>query len=296
MGARLVVCAVFCLWLQPAARAADANFPQDSSSQPPAQSSPKPPEEQNTKEQKPPAADQNAPSGQSGSQPSQPAPGSAQAPGGTPGQTPSNAPGSPPQSGTSSTRLFWALPNFSTVESSTQLPPLTAGQKFKLVARGMFDPAEFVWVGLITGIDQASNANPTYGQGAAGFGLRYGTNFGDTLTENFMVGAVLPSLLRQDPRYYQLGKGGFFHRTVYAISRIFVTRSDSGRTQFNSSEIFGSALAAGISTYSYHPHSERNLGDVAGVWGTQLTSDAAAFMLKEFWPDLRRMFHKKRAS
>jgi len=296
MGARLVVCALCCLWLLPAAHAANADGPQDSSSQSSAQSNPKPAEEQNTKERKQPAADQNTAGAQGGTQPSQPGAGSAQAPGSAAGQTPPNAPGSQAQGGTSSTRLFWALPNFSTVESSTQLPPLTAGQKFKLVARGMFDPAEFVWVGLITGIDQASNANPTYGQGAAGFGLRYGTNFGDTLTENFMVGAVLPSLLRQDPRYYQLGKGGFFHRTVYAISRIFVTRSDSGRTQFNSSEIFGSALAAGISTYSYHPHSERNLGDVAGVWGTQLTSDAAAFMLKEFWPDLRRMFHKKRAS
>jgi len=160
----------------------------------------------------------------------------------------------------------------------------------------MFDPAEFVWVGLLAGIDQANNGNPTYGQGAAGYGKRYAITFGDTLVENFMVGAVMPSLLRQDPRYFQKGKGGFAHRTAYALSRIFVTRSDSGHAQFNFSEIFGSALAAGISTYSYHPSSDGKLANVGGVWGTQVASDSVALLLKEFWPDIRRKFHKKQAN
>ncbi len=173
---------------------------------------------------------------------------------------------------------------------------MTARDKFKTEARGMFDPAEFVWVGLLAGIDQANNGNPTYGQGAAGYGKRYAITFGDTLVENFMVGAVMPSLLRQDPRYFQKGKGGFAHRTAYALSRIFVTRSDSGHAQFNFSEIFGSALAAGISTYSYHPSSDGKLANVGGVWGTQVASDSVALLLKEFWPDIRRKFHKKQAN
>ena len=110
-----------------------------------------------------------------------------------------------------------------------------------------------------------------------------------------MVGAVLPSALHQDPRYYQLGKGGFWHRTVYAVGRILITRSDSGRSQFNYSEIFGSAISAGISTFSYHPRGERNIGNAATVWGTEVGYDALTFDVKEFWPDIRRAFrHKKK--
>jgi hypothetical protein len=204
--------------------------------------------------------------------------------------------GSTAPSGTSSDRLFWTLPNFLTVESAAQVPPLTSGQKFKVVARGMFDPVELVYIGVISGIDQANNTYGSYGQGAAGYGKRYATNFGDTLIENFMVGAIMPSLLRQDPRYYRLGKGGFLHRTRYALGRIFVTRSDAGHKQFNYSEIFGSGIAAVISTYSYHPQGERTPGDVLGVWGTQLGIDAWATVLKEFWPDIRHKFHKKAAA
>jgi len=197
------------------------------------------------------------------------------------------------QSGTSNDRIFWTLPNFLSVDNSKQVPPLTAAEKFKVVARGTFDPVEFAFVGVVTFIDQAENTEPSYGQGAEGYGKRYATNYADTFVENFMVGAVFPSVLRQDPRYYQLGKGSFLHRTEYAISRIFITRSDSGHKQFNFSEIFGSALAAGISTYSYHPRADQNLPNAGSVWGTQVAQDAVSAMLKEFWPDIHRKFHKK---
>jgi hypothetical protein len=200
------------------------------------------------------------------------------------------------QKGTSNDRIFWTLPNFLSVENSGQLPPLTAGQKFKTVARGTFDPVEFAFVGVVTFIDQAENTEPSYGQGAEGYGKRYATNYADTFVENFMVGAAFPSVLHQDPRYYQLGKGSFLHRTVYAIGRLFVTRSDSGHKQFNYSEIFGSALAASISTYSYHPNADQNVPNTASVWGTQVAQDAVSAMLKEFWPDIRRKFHKKATS
>jgi hypothetical protein len=196
------------------------------------------------------------------------------------------------QTGTSKDRLFWTLPNFLTVSNSSTVPPLTAGQKFKVVARGSFDPFELGFIGVVTAIDQAENTEPAYGQGAEGYGKRYATNFADTVVENFMVGAVFPSVLRQDPRYYQLGKGSFLHRTRYAISRIFITRSDSGRTQFNYSEIFGSAFAAAISTYAYHPPGDKTLPNTASVWGTQVAQDAISAMLKEFWPDIHRRFRK----
>lgn len=198
-----------------------------------------------------------------------------------------------PQTGTSKDRLFYTLPNFLTVQNAGQLSPLTPGQKFKVVARGSFDYVEYPWYGALAGISQAENSDPSFGQGAAGYGKRYGEAFADGTIENFMVGAVLPSLLRQDPRFYQSGTGTFWRRSGYAISRIFVTRTDSGHEQFNFSEIIGSALSAGISTYSYHPRDDRNLPNTAAAWGTQVGLDTITIFVKEFWPDIRRKISHK---
>ncbi|MGA8224562.1 MAG: hypothetical protein WB780_23155 [Candidatus Acidiferrales bacterium] len=198
------------------------------------------------------------------------------------------------KSSTSNDRLFWTFPNFATVQDGQHLPPLTAGEKFKLVARSTLDPVEFGFIGVVTLIDQAENTEPAYGQGVEGYAKRYATNFADTVVENFMVGAVFPSVLRQDPRYYRSGKGSFLRRTGYAISRIVITRSDSGHTQFNFSEVLGSAFAAGVSTYAYHPQGDKTLPNTASVWGTQLALDSISNMLKEFWPDIRRKLLKGR--
>ncbi len=210
----------------------------------------------------------------------------AQQPQGQQPQTPNQ------QNGTSHDRLFWALPNFLTVENAENVPPLTAGQKFKLVARGVFDPMEFVLVGFVAGLGQASDSDSSYGQGAQGYAKRYGTAYGDNAIENFMAYAVFPSILHQDPRYYQLGHGGFKKRAAHALGRVIITRSDSGQTQFNYSEILGAGTAAAISTYTYHPQNERSFGNVATTWVTQMGWDAATYMVKEFWPDLRKKPHK----
>jgi hypothetical protein len=183
-------------------------------------------------------------------------------------------------------RIFYALPNLLTVENASSQPPLTTGQKFKLVAEGTFDPVEFAFIGVETGVNQASNTNPTFGQGFKGYGKRYALAFTDNTVENFMTGAIYPTMLRQDPRYYQLGKGRILHRIAYAGLRVLITRSDSGKTEFNFSEILGAATAAGISN-AYHP-GPRTLGSNVNVWGTQIGWDAVAYEMKEFWPDLRR--------
>jgi len=212
-------------------------------------------------------------------------------------------------SGTSKDRLFFALPNFLTLENAGQVPPLTTGQKYKVVAQGSFDPIQIVWYGALSSLCQAQNCEPGYGQGWAAYGKRYGAYAADGTIENFFVGAILPSVLRQDPRYFQSGHGSFFNRSYYAVSRIFVTRSDSGRSQFNYSEIVGAAIAAGISTYSYHPRrtfigynnkgvaqytaSDRTLKNTASVWGTQVGWDTATLVVKEFWPDIRRKLKKQ---
>jgi hypothetical protein len=194
--------------------------------------------------------------------------------------------------GVSKDRLFYALPNFLTLENSGQVPPLTTGEKFKVVAKGSFDYVQLPWYAFLAGISQAQNSEAGFGQGAAGYGKRFGAYFADGTIENFMTGAILPSLLREDPRYFQSGKGSFTHRTGYAVSRIFVTRTDSGHSRFNFSEIVGSALASGISTYSYHPHADRTLPNTLSVWGTQVGYDTITLVVKEFWPDIRRKISK----
>ena len=199
------------------------------------------------------------------------------------------------QTGVSNDRLFFALPNFLTVETKN-VPPLTVGQKFKVVARGSFDYIEIPWYAFLAGVSQAENSEPGYGQGAKGYGKRFGSAFADGTIENYMTGAVLPSLLRQDPRFFQKGQGTFLHRTGYAVSRIFVTRTDSGHQQFNYSEIVGSAMSAAISTYSYHPKGDRTLPNTASVWGTQVGYDTITIVVKEFWPDIRRKLSKKKAA
>jgi hypothetical protein len=198
------------------------------------------------------------------------------------------------ETGTSKDRLFWTMPNFMTIENANHVPPLTVSQKFATTGRGLIDPSEFLLMTIVAGFEQASDSTPQYGQGFEGYGKRYIVAYADNAVENFMANAVLPSLLHQDPRYYQLGQGGFAHRTLHAFSRLFITRSDSGRDEFNYSEVFGAGMAAAISDYTYHPPGERSMGNVAGVWGTQMGWDLATYLMKEFWPDLRRWHERKR--
>ena len=197
---------------------------------------------------------------------------------------------SPEQQKPHNDRLFFMMPNFLTVENAGDIKPLTSGQKFKLVARSTFDPVEYPWVGIIALVNQAGNSDPSLGQGFGGYAKRYATAFADTTISNFMTNAVYPSLLQQDPRYFQMGKGKFLRRAGCALSRIFVTRSDSGHKQFNYSEIVGAATAAGISNL-YHV-APRTLGKSIDICWTQITWDAVSFELKEFWPDLRRKIRK----
>ena len=195
--------------------------------------------------------------------------------------------------GVSKDRLFYTLPNFLTLENVGQVPPLTTKEKFKVITKGSFDYVLIPWYGFLAGLSQAEDSEAGYGQGAAGYGKRFGSYFADGTIENYITGAILPTVLRQDPRYFQSGKGSFVHRTGYSVSRIVLTRGDNGRQQFNYSEILGSALAAGISTYTYHPHADRTLGNTVSVWGTQVGTDTLTLVVREFWPDIRRKLSKK---
>lgn len=213
-------------------------------------------------------------------------------------------------SGTSKDRLFFALPNFLTLENAGQVPPLTAKEKFKVVARGSFDYVQYPWYGFLSGISQWEDSEPGFGQGAEGYAKRFGAAFADGTIENFFTGALLPAALHEDPRYFELGHGSFMHRTLYAMSRNLITRTDSGKNQFNFSEVVGGAMSAAVSTYSYHPKShvfstptppyyrfvasDRTLKNTASVWGTQYGYDTLTLVVKEFWPDIRRKIKHQR--
>jgi hypothetical protein len=191
-------------------------------------------------------------------------------------------------------RLFGVIPNYTTVENQDRFSPLSAKGKFKLAADSAFDPYTFPFIGFIALIGQAENSEPSYGQGFQGYAKRYGTSYGDAIIGTFMTTAVFPSMLKQDPRYYQLGEGRVVHRTLYAVSRIFVTQSDSRHKQFNSSEIAGNLVAAGISNI-YHPADDRTVTNTLSVWATDIMWDTVANVAKEFWPDIRRKItHKPR--
>jgi hypothetical protein len=190
-------------------------------------------------------------------------------------------------------RIFWALPNYLTVENQSNLPPMTMAQKFKTVAQGCFDPVESMFIAIQAGIDQADNVNPTYGQGFVGYSKRYGTAYADAIIGNFGTGAIFPTLLHQDPRYYQMGKGRFIHRFVYAAGRVLITRGEAThRVQFNFSEFLGNGMAAGLAN-AYHP-GPHTIASSDDVLGTQCLMDALGYELKEFWPDIHHFLKRNK--
>jgi hypothetical protein len=189
--------------------------------------------------------------------------------------------------------MFGVMPAYGLVDAGMQPPPLTSGEKFKLAVQYL-NPYTLLFVAAEAGINQARNDPREYGQGAEGYGKRYGAGFADGLTDGIFVTGVYPSLLRQDPRYYRLGGDNFSHRAGYAVTRILVTRQDSGRRAFNISEILGSFTSSAIGV-TYYPKSQRDFSDVAERAGVQFGFDAGFNLLKEFYPDIeRKLFGRKR--
>ena len=188
-------------------------------------------------------------------------------------------------------RILWIIPNYRAVSANTYLPPQRLKEKFWLATEDTFDYSNFILVGALAGESMAAKSQPSFGQGAAGYGRYYWHTFADGGIENYMVEAVVPSLTREDPRYYTLGKGGFFKRTGYAVSRLVITRNDAGKNTFNVSEIAGAGAAAAISN-SYYPGPSNVWVKTYQRWGTQVALDGFFNILKEFWPDIdRTVFH-----
>ena len=196
------------------------------------------------------------------------------------------------QTGLQTKRILWIIPNFRSVSASVQLPPQSFKEKLWLATQESFDYSAFIYEGIVAGIAMAGKSEPSFGQGAAGYGIYYAHTFADGTIENYMVQAVVPAITKEDSRYYTLGHGGILKRSGYALSRILITRTDSGKESFNISEVVGAGAAAGISNVYYPPGN--TWVKTYQRWGSQVLQDAIDFEFKEFWPDVNRaLFHNK---
>jgi hypothetical protein len=190
-------------------------------------------------------------------------------------------------------RILGIVPNFEAVSVNAKLPPQSVKEKFKDATDDSFDYSSFIFVGGLAGVGQASNSIPEFHQGAAGYARYYWHTFADQTDENYLVEFAFPVALHQDARYYTLGRGGVLKRTAYSLSRILITRTDSGHETFNASEIIGAGAASGISDF-YYPEQERTWTKTGQRWLTNVSLDGATFVLREFWPDINSaLFHTK---
>jgi hypothetical protein len=178
-------------------------------------------------------------------------------------------------------RIIGIVPNFYVTYDSHALP-LNSRQKFKLATKTVIDPFTFLVVAGTAGIEQAQNHFVEYGQGVQGYGKRFGATYADTVTGTFIGGAILPALLKQDPRYFYKGTGSTPSRFMYAIRMSVICKGDNGRWQFNYSNILGSLAAGGLSNL-YYPSLDR---DSAGLTfenaAIGLASNAVTNILQEF--------------
>jgi hypothetical protein len=178
-------------------------------------------------------------------------------------------------------RLAGLVPNFY-VTYNWNAAPLTPKQKYKLEVRSIVDPATFVIVGGFAGIEQATNEFSGYGQGAAGYGKRYGAGLANASIGGMLGGAVLPVLFHQDPRYFYMGRGTKWHRTLYALSSAVIARGDNGKWQPAYAGVLGDFGSGAISNL-YYPASNRNGAGLTIENGfLAVASDAVGNLLQEF--------------
>ena len=177
-------------------------------------------------------------------------------------------------------RVLGIVPNFY-VSYLPDAVALSPKQKFELAWRSSVDPFTFIGVAAIAGAGQAGDALSGYGQGAQGYARRYGAAYGDIVIGTFLGSAVLPSLLKQDPRYFYKGTGSKRSRILYALSSPFMCKGDNGRWQPNYSYVVGNFAAAGIAN-SYYPSSNQGAGQVVETALIRFGENAVSSVFQEF--------------
>lgn len=216
------------------------------------------------------------------------------------GQVPPAPPVQAPIAGSDSSeipddRILGVIPNYLAVENPQQtVHPLTVKQKFALFAKETFDPFTGAAAAAGAALSQIDNDDPKYGHGAGPYAERFGAAVADITTQNFFSDAVLASLLHEDPRYFRRGpEYGLWYRIGYALSRVVITRTDSGRDRFSYSSVGGMAMGIALSN-AYYPDASVSGREVASRFGTSFAASALGNLLPEFWPDVHeKFFHRK---
>jgi len=189
-----------------------------------------------------------------------------------------------------SQRILGVVPQFG-MTSRQNAPPLSSGEKFHLFAKSAFDPAIIVIEGLQAGLSQAENEFPGYGQGAQGYGKRYGASFADEVSSGFFANYFYSVLLKEDPRYYRLGHGSIKRRIWHSLLQEFVCRKDAGGQSFNYQNVLGAFSSGGLSN-AYYPSSDRGFGLTMSRSAIALGYGSAGGLVDEFWTDInRKVFH-----
>ena len=178
-------------------------------------------------------------------------------------------------------RFLGVIPNFY-VSYIPDAAPLDTKQKFELAWKSTIDPITFALTGALAGIEQADNTFSGYGQGAQGYGKRFGAAYADTVTGTFIGGALLPSLLHQDPRYFYKGKGSVRSRVFYAIANSVICKGDNQRWQPDYSGVLGSLAAGAISNLYYPAGSRSGLALMFENTGVGIGETAVANIFQEF--------------
>ena len=190
------------------------------------------------------------------------------------------------------------MPNFRTVSAGQNLPKETMRDKLVTSTLDNFDYTSLFFAGAIAGISFGTETTPEFHQGTAGYGRYYWHTVADQSVENYFVELIVPAVTHEDSRYYAMGKegGSVLKRAGYSLSRVLLTRKDSGEPTFNYSEISGSAAAVSISSF-YYPSRERTVSNGLRNWGLDITYDAVTFTFHEFWPDIsHKIFRGKHSS
>jgi hypothetical protein len=185
------------------------------------------------------------------------------------------------------------IPAYDVAESDI-VTPLTRSEKLRLFWLRLKDPVSSLGPGLQAGIEQRRNANSGFGGGADGFFKRYGSAWADATTGRLFRNSICPILLHEDPRYFRRGasssSGG---RTGYALTRVFVTRTDSQANSFNWAKLLASFSSGAVSNL-YYPKQNRGLGLTLTNVGISYVTEMGLNALKEFWPDLKHLPSRNR--
>jgi len=169
--------------------------------------------------------------------------------------------------------------------------PLSVRCKFRLFRTSTYSPYTFLSAGFQATWAQAMGQWPHCGGGMQGWAKRLGATLADTESRRFIQGFALSTILHQDPRYFPSRKRSLISRAWYATTRVVVTRSDRGDNAFNSSEFLGALFTSSLQN-AYYPRHDRNIGETMNRFGGARSSDAIGDLLREFTPDMKRLFRK----